>query len=142
MTEPTPIRKRQYTKRQRGAVVGMAEVMGVRPAARKAHVPESTIRRWRENPDVAQMRAEKHDEVVADVWSAFQMGVKRIIELIPESDDLSKVAVATGIIYDKLALMSGAATTRSEHRDVTDSFDDEEWGKLKGLLREAADAAV
>jgi hypothetical protein len=76
-------------------------------------------------------------EVAADVWAAFQVGVKRIVELIPKTDDLSKVAIATGIIYDKAALITGQATTRTESRSLVDGMDDHERQALKRMLTEA-----
>jgi hypothetical protein len=126
--------RRQYTKRQRAEVVGNAEAIGIRPAARKAHVPESTVRRWRESPELAQMRAEKREVVAADVWAAFQMGVRRVMELLPITDDLQKVATAAGIIYDKYALISGGATSRSESRDLPMDFDDHEAKLMRDVL--------
>ncbi len=125
--------RRTYTRRTKLTVVGEAEVIGVRPAARKHRVPESTIRHWRETPDMARLRAEKREDVAADVWTAFQVGVRRVLELIPQTDDLQKVATATGIIYDKFALLSGEATERLEHRELLETFNDgeveavEEW---------------
>ncbi len=59
--------------------------------------------------------------------------LRAVLELIPQTDDLQKVATATGIIYDKFALLSGEATERLEHRELLETFNDgeveavEEW---------------
>ena len=66
--------RQQRPKTAKAEAVGLAEVIGIRPAARQVGVPESTLRRWRESPDMAQLRAETKDEVTADVWAAFQTG--------------------------------------------------------------------
>ena len=137
--------RRSYTRSQRAEIVGNAEVIGIRPAARKARVPESTIRHWRVTPEMAQLRAEKREDVAADVWAAFQMGVRRVMELLPLTDDLQKVATAAGIIYDKYALLSGGATSRSESRELPVEFDDHEAKLMRDVLdmakaEETADA--
>lgn len=147
---PTPIRRhRRYTKVQKAEAVGASLAMGVRAAADKLGVPESTIRRFREDPEMAQLRAETKAEVASDVWGAFQQGVRRISELIPQTDDIAKVAVATGVLYDKFALIAGHATERTETRDVTAKLDDagleelttsiDEW--LAARKADAADAS-
>jgi transposase-like protein len=126
--------RRSYSRKEKAAAVGMAEGMGARPAARKSGVPEANIRYWRTQPEFARLRAETKQEVANDVWATFQLGVKRIAELIPKTDDISKVAIATGVIYDKFALISGQATTRSEKRDITEAMDDHEREKLRAIL--------
>lgn len=127
----------QRTQRQKAEIVGLAEVIGIRPAARQAQVPESSLRRWREDPDMAQLRAETKVEVQADVWAGFQTGVRRIVELLPEATDLAKVAIATGVLYDKFALMSGEATTRSESVALTDGLDADEKRRLRKIIDRA-----
>ncbi len=135
MSEPTPIkRRRSYTKRRQAEVVGLSEVVGVRAAARKAHVPVSTLENWRLREDMAQLRTQKKEDVAADVWAAFQAGVRRIVELIPQTEDMSKVAVATGILFDKFALMSGEATSRTESKTLTDGMNDHERETLRHIL--------
>lgn len=129
---------RQYRpKTVKAEIVGLAEVIGIRPAARQAHVPESSIRRWREAPDMAQLRAETKADVQADVWAGFQTGVRRIVELLPETTDLGKVAIATGVLYDKFALMAGEATTRSESVALTDGLDADEKRRLRKIIDRA-----
>ena len=117
--------------------MGQSEVDGIRATAREAGVPESTLRHWRESGEMAQLRAEKKEEVAADVWATFQAGVRRVAELIPKTDDLQKVATATGIIYDKFALMSGEATGRTEHRELDSGLDDHESEALRKAIDEA-----
>ncbi len=108
-------------------------VEGVSEAERQTGIAKNTIQYWITRPEFAQLRTEKHEEVLATVWGAFQLGIGRIVELIPQTDDLSKVAVATGIIYDKLALMSGQATSRTE--SLTGDVDDR--AKAKEVLQRA-----
>ena len=115
-------------------IVGRAEVIGTRPAAREAHVPVSTLHSWRAQPEFARLRTEKREDVAADMWAAFQKGVRRMSELMDTAEDLTKVAIASGVIYDKLALMSGAATSRTETRSLADDYSDQEKEKLRNWI--------
>lgn len=115
-------------------VVGRAEVIGTRPAARESGVPVSTVQRWRNSPEMAQLRTEKREDVAADMWAAFQKGVRRMTELMDTTEDLTKVAIASGVIYDKLALMSGAATSRTETRSLADDYTDDEKERLRNWI--------
>ena len=80
------------------------------------------------------LRAEKREDVAADVWAGFQKGVHRIVALMDTTEDMSKVAVATGILYDKFALMTGGPTSRSETRSVTDDLGDDEKQRLRNWI--------
>ena len=119
---------------RKAAIVGEALVNGVRPTARRHHIAPSTLQRWRDDPTMAQLRAEKREDVAADVWAAFQAGVRRVLELIPQTDDLQKVATATGIIYDKYALISGQATSRSETTSITEGLSENRKRELRDYL--------
>jgi hypothetical protein len=91
---------------------------------------------------MAQLRAEKHDDVAADVWAAFQKGVRRISELLDTAEDLAKVAIATGVLYDKMALMTGGPTSRSETRSVTDGLSDEQKQRARNWIDSLPAASV
>lgn len=130
--------RREYTHRQKAAAVGLSVVAGTSAASRKTGIPESSIRYWREQPAFAELREQKKEDVALDVWAAFQEGVQRVRTLIPQTDDLAKVATATGIIYDKFALMSGHATERTENRELLSGFDDGEREALEHWLHDVA----
>lgn len=125
---------RRYTRREKAAAVGAAEVVGTLPAARAAGIPESTLRYWREAPAFAELRAQKREDVAADLWAGVQIGVRRTAELLLLTEDVAKAAVATGILYDKFALISGSATSRTETRALTDGMDDHERAALRAVL--------
>lgn len=122
------------TAAQKAEIVGLAEVVGIRPAAARTGVPESSIRYWQASPEFAQLRAAKREDVAQDVWAAFQTGVRRIVELLPATEDIGKAAIATGVLYDKFALMSGQATGRTEHRSLTDDITDSERERLRDWI--------
>lgn len=126
--------RRQRTTAEKARAIGLAEVVGIARASRETGIPESSIRTWRERPDFAELRGEKKEQVREDVWAAFQTGVRRVVELIPRTDDLQKVAMATGVLYDKFALMSGEATSRTESKALTDDISDDERQRLRDWI--------
>lgn len=132
------------THRQKAEAVGLSVVAGVSEASRRTGIPEASIRYWRAQPAFAELREQKKEDVALDVWAAFQEGVQRVRELIPQTDDLAKVATASGIIFDKYALMTGQATERHENREILHDFADgekealEEW--LHDIAKERANA--
>jgi hypothetical protein len=126
------------TRRQKAEAVGLSVVAGTSEAARRTGVPESTIRYWRDSPEFAELRERKKEEVAADVWATFQSGVRRVGELIPQTDDALKVATATGILFDKFALMTGQATERHENREILHDFADGEKEALEQWLHDLA----
>lgn len=130
--------RRRYSRKQRAEAVGLSVVAGRAEAVRRTGIPESTLRYWEEDPEFAELRARKKDDVALEVWAAFQTGVRRIVELVPLTDDMTKVATATGILFDKYALMTGHATERTESRDLTATFDDGEREAMERFLHDLA----
>lgn len=126
--------RRRYTKREKASAVAAAAMQGTRAAGDSTGIPESTIRYWMDSPLFAHLRSKTDEDVKAAMWTAMQLGVQRIAELIPQTDDVAKVGVAVGILYDKRALMSGDPTGRTE-TTITGGYDDHE----KAALRDAID---
>lgn len=133
--------RRRYARGTKAGAVGLSVVEGTSAAARKTGIPRKTIAYWRDQPEFAELRQQKMEDVAADVWATFQEGVRRVKELIPESDDLAKVATATAIIYDKFALMAGHATTRTETADVTAKLNDHETNALEDFVENLLESA-
>jgi len=126
VTEPTPIRKhRRYTKRQKGVAVMTATLASVAAASAETGIPATNIRRWRDDPEMAEF-GEKTRAEIADEMRA--LGVKVLAEIrtrLPEYEprDLS---ILLGILTDKAQLLSGEATSRTESRDLTATLAEEE----------------
>lgn len=118
--------RRRYTAKQRAVAVGIAALSNVEAAAAETGIPRTTIDYWMDKPEFVGLRNKTRDQVADEFWSTIQLGVKRIAALIPETDDLQKVSVATGILYDKHALLTGGATGRTESRDLTGTLSDRE----------------
>lgn len=131
------VERKKWTKRsatEKARAVGIAVVSGVTEAGRQTGIPKGTIHDWMTDPAFEQLRTRKKDEVAAEVWAAFQAGVRRAVDLLPLTEDLAKVAMATGVLYDKHALMSGEATSRTESRALTDDLSDDEKLRLRDWI--------
>jgi hypothetical protein len=111
---------RRYARTEKAATVARALLTTTEQAAEESGIPQSTVRYWVQHPDFAELRAETHEEVGEQFWATIQIGIARVAELIPKTEDLQKVAVAVGILYDKHALLTGGATGRTESRDLSD----------------------
>ena len=127
---------RRYTKREKAEAVARATMTSTEAASDTTGIPQSTIRYWMDKPEFAELRLKTRDSVADEFWTAIQVGLKRIADLIPLTDDLQKVSVATGILYDKHALLTGGATGRMESRDLTGTLSDSD---IAGAVRAAED---
>lgn len=111
--------RRRYTRTQKAEAVGIATASGVTEAERQTGIPKTTIQYWSERPEFVQLRTKTAEAVAEEMWAAMQTGLRRMVELIPLTDDVAKVGVAVGILYDKRALLTGGATERTETHDWT-----------------------
>ena len=113
---------RQYPKRQKLAAVLAADVAGVVQAERQTGIPESTIRYWMDRPEFAEFRAKAREEMAEEVKVVAHLAWKRIAETIGTMEPRDALFAAEKATSLHL-LMSGEATSRSEHRDLTDPDD-------------------
>lgn len=136
--------RRRYTKADRAAAVGLAVVKGTEAAAEELGIPRTTLAYWMDKPEFVELRQKSADQVAEAMWVAMQAGIARVVELIPLTEDIAKVSIALGVLYDKRALLTGGATSRAESRALTEDFDDHERRQLRdildGALRSAAEA--
>lgn len=116
--------RRRYTAKQRAEAVGIAALSTVEAAAAETGIPRTTIDYWMDKPEFVALRNKTSDDVADAMSVAIQLGISRIVELIPSTEDLAKVGVAVGILYDKRALLTGGATGRMESRDLTGTLSD------------------
>jgi hypothetical protein len=100
--------------------VALASVIGVPDAARQMGMPQRTLYQLYDDPKYAELREAKKEVVAAGWWAGIQVGFQRVVDLFAQVEDISKAAVAVGILFDKHALLTGQATARTEHRDLDD----------------------
>lgn len=141
MVEPTPIRRKRTdgrSKRVKLAAVMAAEMSGVIQAEKQTGIPESTIRYWMQKPEFAAIRAKTREDLAEEVKVAAHVTWARVVELAPtmEARDAIFAAEKAATIT---SLLSGEATSRTEHRELMEGMDDHERELLGGILREAAE---
>ena len=112
--------RRRYTKTEKAQAVAQATLTSTEAAAETMGIPRKTIAYWLDRPEFAELRQKTRDGVADEFWATIQVGVHRVAELLPKTDDLQKVATAVGILYDKHALLTGGATGRTESRELND----------------------
>ena len=138
MSEPTPIRAhRRYTKRQKAEAVGVALVEGVTAAGDKTGIAKTTIQEWINKPEYVQLRTTAQEVVAQSLWVGVQIGAKALIEGLQGDAPLHHKASAFEALAERWALLSGEATSRTEHRELTDALDDHEKASLRSILEEA-----
>ena len=129
--------RRRYTKRQKLSAVMAADMLGVVAAADQSGIPESTIRYWAEKPEFAEYRAKTREDLVHEVGIVAHLAWQRVGEALRagtlEPRDALFAADKATTLYQ---LVTGEATTRSEHRDITADLSPEEAEKLSADIEE------
>lgn len=127
---------RRYTKRTQTNAVGIAVVEGVTEAERQTGIPKETIHYWTKKPEFAQLRTTARETVADQFWVGIQIGIEQVAAGLAGDAPLKEKAAALSILYDRHALMTGMATSRTESRDLTGTIADAD---LAAAIREAVE---
>ncbi len=102
-------------------------------AAEKNGIPPTTVQYWFDHPDFAAVRAKTREDLAEESMAMAHTVLGQIKARLNEFEprDLS---VLYGILTDKGQLLSGAATSRTETKDITETLDDHERQALRDLL--------
>lgn len=125
-------KKRPAAERTRA--LGIAVLDGSTEASRRTGIPETTINSWMHTPEFAELRDRTKEQVAAEWWAGVQHGFRRVIEAFDQEADVQKKATAAAIMFDKVALLRGEATARTESRSLTDGLNDHEKQKLRDWI--------
>ena len=128
------MRGRKRPADERARAVGIAVLTGASEAARQTGIPERTIAQWVESDEFAKLRERKKDEVAEEWWAGVQTAARSIIKDI-DSASVRDRAVAFGILVEKMLLVRGEATARTESRSLTDDLPDHESEVLGEVVR-------
>jgi hypothetical protein len=130
--------RRRYTRKEKAAAVAQATLSTVEAAAAATGIPRTTIDYWMDQPEFVELRYKTRDAVADEFWTSIQVGVKEVAKGLLGDAPLRDKATAVGILYDKHALLTGSATSRTEARDITGTISD---GELVAAVREAVEIA-
>jgi hypothetical protein len=106
----------------RTRALGIAVVDGAAAASQQTGIPENTIRTWMETPEFVVLRERTKEAVTGEWWGFVQEAFRRSVRLLDETEDPVKAATTGAIIFDKMALASGDATSRTESRNISDDI--------------------
>jgi transposase-like protein len=110
---------RHYTDADRARAVGRTLAIGPLKASRELDIPVSTLALWRRQfPEGLSELADVSREAVAfELWQTFMESIALIKTMLRDPKArLGDVVRATEVLRDSHALLSGAATSRSETR--------------------------
>jgi hypothetical protein len=87
-----------------------------RETARHYNVSDYSVRKIRdEKPDeFTQLHADKKTEFINNAWELISMGIVEMKKKMPDAS-YRDIATGVGIITDKMLLISGEATSRSDN---------------------------
>lgn len=112
-----------------------AEMSSTEAAAEATAIPRSTIRNWMDDPELAELRHNAREKLAEEVIVVARLAWTHLAGRIRSGDiETRDLVMATGMATDKMQLLNGGATTRSESRDITGTIADAE---LSAAIREA-----
>jgi hypothetical protein len=114
---------RRYTKRQKITAVVAAELTSGLAASQSTGISETNIRRWRDDPELAKYVDKTRDELADGTHMLAHRALEQIMLKLPDFEPRDLVTLF-GVMVDKAQLLSGAATSRTENRDITGSLTD------------------
>lgn len=112
--------RRSYTKSEKAKAVGLAVISTTEGAAKQLGIPRRTLGQWIERPEYAALRHKSREAVAEEMWTAIQVGLEEVAKGLKGEAPLRDKATALGILWDKHALMTGSATSRTENRELND----------------------
>jgi transposase-like protein len=108
---------RSYSDAERAEAVGLMLAIGAKKAAAQTGVPLTTLYSWRRQPTATVQAAigRTRDDVAARLWEAVTAGTDAVLAgLRDPKARLGDKASALRIVVEAHALISGAATSRTE----------------------------
>ena len=124
--------RRRYTNAQKVATVLLAEQTSLTAAAEASGIPLTTLDYWMDRPPFVALRARAREAMAEEALIVARRGWALLAERMASFDPRDLVNVVE-LATEKALLMAGDATTRSEHRDITDA-DDAGVASLEGVL--------
>ena len=127
--------RRRYTNAERAQAVAEAERTSLTAAAEVSGIPITTLKYWFDHPEFADVRTKTREELAGGSIAMAVIAQGELIRRIRSGKISDQALVAAyGVGIDKAQLLTGAATTRTESRDLTASLDDHEKVALRDLI--------
>lgn len=131
--------RRRYTKSQKAEAVAEAERSSMTAASERTGIPVTTIDYWMDKPEFAELRSKTREQIAEGSMVLANLAQSELSRKVKAGEvEPRDLAVIYGIAIDKAQLLSGAATSRTETKSLTDGLDDHE----RQTLRDVIDRAV
>ena len=114
--------------------VALALVQGIPAASKATGIPMRSLRRYKDDPELAALGLSAREEVAERMWVVIQEGLEQVEAGLLADEPLKDKAAALAMLIEKRALLVGEATSRTESRDLTNTFDDHELDALKRAI--------
>jgi hypothetical protein len=129
----------KYAHKDQLLAVVASEVIGVSETHREMNIPVKTIERWRLDPKLIPYLEVTRERILEDVQAAAGLAwaqtLQRLASPKVKMTNRDLLAIATEAT-DKMQLLSGGATSRTETRELTDGFDEDEVQRMAELARQ------
>jgi hypothetical protein len=128
---------RRHTQREKATAVATAERLNSSElAGKKLRIAPRTIRRWRDDPLMADIVRKTREETAEDVSAVMVMAWVRLMERLQRDEvETRDLIILAGVSTEKAQLLAGHATSRAESRDLTDNLDDHESELIGSAIR-------
>jgi len=134
--------RRRYSRKTKASAVIAAEMSSVTAAAEATGIPRTTIGYWADQPEFVVLRQKTREELAAGSIVLAHLAQAALERKIAAGEvEPRDLATIYGIAIDKGQLLAGEATSRNEHRDITENMsptetiqlatDIEEWLKVE-----------
>lgn len=127
---------RQRTPKEKmSAVLTADRLNSTEAAARETGIPARSIRQWRNDPELAELRRKTREETAEEVTMVEILAWTRLIErLQADQIETRDLIILAGVATDKAQLLSGQPTARTENKSITDGLDDHERQALNDAI--------
>lgn len=112
-----------------------AEMSSVEAAAESTGIPRTTITYWMEEPEFVALRQKTRDDMAEESATLAHKALDEIRRRMAEFEPRD-LTVLFGVLVDKAQLLTGAATSRTETRDITDTLSPEQADALADEIDE------
>lgn len=120
-----PDHRRRYSKSERVVALVAAEATSVLAASEQTGIPRRTLRDWLDDPEYAIYRQNAREAMAEEAQFVARLAWQALGEAIKAGQlDGRDLVMAAGMATDKSQLLNGAATSRTESRDISGTLTD------------------
>jgi transposase-like protein len=127
--------RRRYDEHTKLRIIAAADLSSITAASETSGVAGSTIRRWLDDPKYAEVRAKTREDLADEFKAIAHLGLAVLRQRLEAGEiETRDLVPVVGVAVDKSQLLTGAATSRSESRALTDDLSDTEKQRLRDWI--------